>query len=789
MTNEVTQSERVDMYGARGVLVVTARILLVDLLSGRLQPSAVSGLCVLDAHEVAEVSMEGFALRLFAQGNREGFVRAFSEEPERISGQFSGLAKLMRSLRAPGLVLLPRQLPAVRDALRDAQPEVEELAVAPTEPMRLIQRTLFVALEGVLREIRRGCSLLDESALTMERGLGAGFEAGLRTQLAADWHRVSASTRRLVQDASTVRRLLELLVHADAVDFLLFLCSLRQPAPPAAFKGSAAAAPASTPSMWLGTHAADVLFEAARARVYRVGPFPLGHRHGRTQDRTLCPALEEPPKWRALCEAVRGCAGPVLVLVRSERAAALVSDVLCSSPARVAEMRYRGFVAHQAMGVRARQTQGEGRAEEDALFLQEELYLQGGGSVRKARDCAEPQQAPAARADDGREEQGRGEEEGSQTSAEGEEVALVAGAEVVVLSHARAKGLGDALGQLRPSLVVMFDADLWLLRAVEVHQGERADRLRVCFLMYEGSVEEHRYVSAVRAERRAFEQLAAAGERLVLSMPDDAREVERDRRHREEVTYSADGRSLEVLATSQRKRARPSDPAVVVDVRELRSSLPNILDSQGVRLCPVTLTVGDYVLAPSLALERKGLSDLFQSLQSGRLYAQMDALTKHYPHAGLLIEFAADKPFAMQSAAEVGSELKASHICARMAMLVLAFPAMRVFWSRSAYCTAALFLSLKAGREEPSESEAVRVGCEDGDAPAEGAGETERAAAQEVLLSLPGINHTNVRAATRAFDSLAAMCLLAEAELAAVVGPANARKLHTFLHHRVIAQY
>ena len=37
----------------------------------------------------------------------------------------------------------------------------------------------------------------------------------------------------------------------------------------------------------------------------------------------------------------------------------------------------------------------------------------------------------------------------------------------------------------------------------------------------------------------------------------------------------------------------------------------------------VTLTVGDFVLTPSVCVERKSISDLFSSLKSGRLFNQV----------------------------------------------------------------------------------------------------------------------------------------------------------------------
>ncbi len=58
---------------------------------------------------------------------------------------------------------------------------------------------------------------------------------------------------------------------------------------------------------------------------------------------------------------------------------------------------------------------------------------------------------------------------------------------------------------------------------------------------------------------------------------------------------------------------------IIADVREFRGALPPTLLLHGVRLRPVTLSVGDFVLSPEMCVERKSVSDLFGSFADGRL--------------------------------------------------------------------------------------------------------------------------------------------------------------------------
>lgn len=83
-------------------------------------------------------------------------------------------------------------------------------------------------------------------------------------------------------------------------------------------------------------------------------------------------------------------------------------------------------------------------------------------------------------------------------------------------------------------------------------------------------------------------------------------------------------------------------------MREFMSSLPNVLHQKGMRIIPVTLEVGDYILSPSICVERKSIQDLFGSFASGRLYHQAEMMLRYYRIPVLLIEFSQDKSFSFQ---------------------------------------------------------------------------------------------------------------------------------------------
>lgn len=77
---------------------------------------------------------------------------------------------------------------------------------------------------------------------------------------------------------------------------------------------------------------------------------------------------------------------------------------------------------------------------------------------------------------------------------------------------------------------------------------------------------------------------------------------------------------------------------VLVDHRERDSAIPQALTAAGLDVQVTDLPVGDYVLGPGLAVERKGPSDLGASIRDGRLFDQAERLQAAFPQAVLLLE-------------------------------------------------------------------------------------------------------------------------------------------------------
>jgi DNA excision repair protein ERCC-4 len=77
---------------------------------------------------------------------------------------------------------------------------------------------------------------------------------------------------------------------------------------------------------------------------------------------------------------------------------------------------------------------------------------------------------------------------------------------------------------------------------------------------------------------------------------------------------------------------------IVVDEREKKSGIPDLLRAVGINLEVKTLPIGDYIVAPETIVERKSISDLISSIFDGRLFDQCDRLKEHFAYPVILME-------------------------------------------------------------------------------------------------------------------------------------------------------
>ena len=77
---------------------------------------------------------------------------------------------------------------------------------------------------------------------------------------------------------------------------------------------------------------------------------------------------------------------------------------------------------------------------------------------------------------------------------------------------------------------------------------------------------------------------------------------------------------------------------IVVDEREKKSGIPNLLKGIGINLEIKTLPIGDYIVAPETIVERKSISDLVSSVFDGRLFDQCNRMKENFQFPIIIIE-------------------------------------------------------------------------------------------------------------------------------------------------------
>ncbi|MDH3313291.1 MAG: helix-hairpin-helix domain-containing protein [Nitrosopumilus sp.] len=77
---------------------------------------------------------------------------------------------------------------------------------------------------------------------------------------------------------------------------------------------------------------------------------------------------------------------------------------------------------------------------------------------------------------------------------------------------------------------------------------------------------------------------------------------------------------------------------IIVDERERKSGIPELLKSVGMNLEMKTLPIGDYIVGPETIVERKSIRDLMASVFDGRLFDQCSRLKEHFENPIVLME-------------------------------------------------------------------------------------------------------------------------------------------------------
>ncbi|KAK5663216.1 hypothetical protein OQA88_6634 [Cercophora sp. LCS_1] len=828
-TDFTSVGTREKMYAASGIFSITSRILVVDLLTGLLNPETITGIVLLHADRVVATSLEAFILRIYRQKNKVGFLKAFSDNPDPFTMGFSPLATMMRNMFLRKTSLWPRFHMHVAQSLEGKKKaEVIELEVPMTDAMKQIQAAIMECVEVSIHELKKGNSGLEMDDWNLDSALLKNFDVIVRRQLDPNWHRVSWKTKQIVGDLTVLRGLLQSILALDAVSFLQQLDTIHaaHSPPPGSTK--------QTQPPWLFLDAAHTIFDTAKRRVYsgtqKTGPD--------TSIDSLHPVLEEQPKWALLADVLEeidrdiyfdrsardDSNGTILIMCSDTNTCRQLRDYLQTMHVKprteqkveeIYDPEEDGPSASFMMRRKLRnylKWKREFAQVSASLFSENQKALSGAVDPRlgKNKQPANKRRrvrgggaigAAPGRLDNGSiaqyfekpnevaelmaeiqitEEEAKQKEDVVEDPLENMDdyYQLYEMKDLVVIHAYDGDQDEHVLEEVKPKYIIMYEPDAAFIRRVEVYRSSHNDRnVKVYFLYYGNSVEEQRYLATVRREKDAFTRLIKERASMSVVMTTDA--------HGAEDPQEAFLRTINTrIAGGGRLAATAQPPRVVVDVREFRSSLPSLLHGRNMVIVPCMLTVGDYILSPSICIERKSVSDLISSFKDGRLYAQAETMFQHYKSPMLLIEFDQNKSFTLEPFADFSGSLSsvsaanagANDLQSKIVLLTLAFPKLRIIWSSSPYETAEIFERLKTQEPEPDPIAAVKAGLEGGQAE----DQTFNTEPQEMLGKVPGVTMKNISNLTLETENIKEVANMEAKDLEKYVGREAATNIAGF---------
>lgn len=344
------------------------------------------------------------------------------------------------------------------------------------------------------------------------------------------------------------------------------------------------------------------------------------------------------------------------------------------------------------------------------------------------------------------------------------------------------------LDEYRPAFVVLYNADLAFVRQVEVYKAGHPGRpVRLYILSYDDSTEEQRFRRASDREKVAFKTLIRERATMTIHVDQEGRHAEEEftqrmLTERDEGSFGRKGLGNDKDSRLSRT-VKKVGGKVIVDTRELRSSLPMLLHQSDLSIVPVTLEVADFVLSKDIGIERKSVPDLHGSFGSGRLFNQAEALCRHYKTACLLIELDANRSMSLTATSGgVPSELVATSIVSKMVLLIQQFPTLRLLWAKGAHDAAELFARLKEHEEEPDVKVALALGVDTKETSED---EKFSAGPKALLRSLPGIDSQNLQGVMRKVRNVSTLVTMSLEEMTEVLGSAaKASVLFAFVNEK-----
>ncbi len=300
-------------------------------------------------------------------------------------------------------------------------------------------------------------------------------------------------------------------------------------------------------------------------------------------------------------------------------------------------------------------------------------------------------------------------------------------------------------------LVVFYEAVPSAIRLIQ-RRGRtgRTHPGRVIVLVALGTRDQGYYWAAIHRETKMKE--------LLKEMNKMSRDIEKERKQSSLKEFMEP-------KTPEKPAKTENQVKIVVDNRELRSSITKALKELEVQLEVETLEVGDYILSDRVAVEAKTSDDFAQSIIDRRLFTQLSTLKENFAIPLLLITGASLYGSSAINPAAVRGALSSSIVDFNVPVVNVKDPK-----------EAAALLFTIARREQTEYKRPIGLR---GKKPV-----LSMAALQEyIVASLPGVNTTLSKRLLTQFGNISALIQASAEELAEVhgIGKAKAQKIREAL--------
>uniref|UniRef100_A0A1I7YWA4 ERCC4 domain-containing protein n=1 Tax=Steinernema glaseri TaxID=37863 RepID=A0A1I7YWA4_9BILA len=219
LNSETSTKDRETLYHQGGVQFVTSRILMVDLLTGRIPVENVSGVLVYRAHTLMTSFQESFILRLLREKKPGIFVKAFTDCPSAIaSGGIGQLQRLIDKLYVRRVRIIPRFDVEVKSCFEKDGPKLIEISVDVPFAYRKAMTPLVDIIRTCVKELKQCSHGIETSVAEESNAPWSGVTpSALEIELKQKSLTLSEKQQRLLRELDQLRAILEQLQDLDAV--------------------------------------------------------------------------------------------------------------------------------------------------------------------------------------------------------------------------------------------------------------------------------------------------------------------------------------------------------------------------------------------------------------------------------------------------------------------------------------------------------------------------------------------------------------------------------------------